>query len=47
VKLSILSLAPSAIGVALVMSGDLTGMDVLSAGVCFAVALGMCWAGDR
>jgi hypothetical protein len=29
------------------MVGDLTAVDVLSAGVCFAVAIGMCWAGDR
>lgn len=46
-KLSTLSLLPSALGVALIMGVDPTGLDLMRAALCFAVAIAMCWADDR
>ena len=45
-KLSILSLVPSAVGVAITMSVDPTSTDFVRAAVCFLLALAMCWAGE-
>ena len=46
-KLSLLSLIPSAIGVAAITTRGLTEADILFAAVCFAVAFGMIWAAER
>ena len=45
-KLSTLSLVPSLLGVVIVMSADPSATDFVRATVCFALAIGMCWAGE-
>ena len=45
-KLSTLSLAPSLLGVVIVMSADPSVTDFVRAAVCFALAIAMCWAGE-
>ncbi|HEX2825674.1 MAG TPA: hypothetical protein VHP37_04965 [Burkholderiales bacterium] len=46
-KFAVFSLLPSAIGVAIVMSGSPSQVDFVRAGVCFALAFGMCVAGSH
>ena len=46
-KLAVFSLVPSALGVAIVMSGSPSTADFVRAGVCFALAFGMCLASSR
>lgn len=46
-KFAVFSLLPSTIGVAIVMSGAPSQVDFFRAGVCFALALGMCVGGSH
>jgi hypothetical protein len=47
VKLSFLSVVPSALGLAIIMSGEPAQIDYTRAVVCFVLAIAMRWAGER